>query len=174
MIYEASEEMNSQISLILIEFGGEEFAIDLLSVKEIIKAGQIRRLPKGFDFIEGIYNYRGDIIHIINPKKKLRISENKIYQNEPGVKEHNGSENQFIIIINIAGGYIGFLVDRIINVAHIGASSIEGLSPIIQTNIDVDCMKGIVKFEDRPRIWLNLNKILTRDEKETIQREINQ
>ena len=67
------EQMYSrdQMSIIIFEVAGEQFGIDLLDVKEIIKAGQIRRLPKSLDFVEGIYNYRGDIIHIINLKKKI-------------------------------------------------------------------------------------------------------
>ena len=179
-----------QVSLILIQFGGEEFAIDLLDVKEIIQAGQIRRLPKGLGFIEGIYNYRGDIIHIINPKKKLGIEENRLYKRKQILNEyegpdpnndskdqygpngHNGPKTEFIIIVSLANNYIGFLVDRIINVAHLTADAIEGLSPIVQTNINIDCIKGIVKMKDRPRIWLDLKKILTESEQESIQREL--
>ena len=161
-----------ELSLILIEIGGEEFAIDLLEAKDIIQASQIRRLPRGFEFIEGIYNYRGDIIHIINPKKKLRIGEYKLYESQIDSDEHNGSEKQYIIIVSLANNFIGFLVDRIINVAHVNTDAIEGLSPIIQTNVDMDCIKGIIKFEDRPRVWLNLRKILSESEQNTLQKEL--
>ena len=66
MIQEGRRIDDEQISVIIFRVGNEEFAIDLLDVKEIIQSGQIRRLPKSLDYIEGIYNYRGNIIHIIN------------------------------------------------------------------------------------------------------------
>ena len=65
-------------SVIIFEIGLEEFAIELSSIKEIVKAGQIRKLPKSLDFIDGIYNYRGDIIHILNLEKVLNLHDIKI------------------------------------------------------------------------------------------------
>ncbi len=172
MMQESVFEKSDQLSFIIIEIGGEEFVIDLLEAKEIIQVGQIRRLPKSFDYVEGIYNYRGDIIHIINPKKKLKIEQYKFYKTEAAAEENNGSELSFIIIVSIANKYLGFLVDRIINVAHVASEAIIGLNPIVQTKVNVDFIKGIVKFEDRPRIWLNLKKVLSESEKSLIKSEI--
>ena len=194
------------ISIIVFEVGNEEFAIDLLDVKEIIQAGQIRRLPKSFGYVEGIYNYRGDIIHIINLEKKLSLKEYRLYKsikklpketeklketkeadstekkenNEETEKTYeiiktdksNGdSSKQFIIIVNLESGTIGFFVDRIQNVAHIDIKNIIGLSPIFQTGIDIQYIKGIIKFDDRPRILIDLSKILSEAEQISIQKE---
>jgi purine-binding chemotaxis protein CheW len=155
-----------QFSVILFEVGGEEFAIDLLDVQEIIQTGQIRRLPQSFDFIEGIYNYRGNIIHIINMKKKLKLSDYRIYKKDTG----DNSSQKFIIIVNINETTIGFYVDRIVKVAQIDTNKLIGLSPIFQTSItNVEYVKGIIKFEDRPRIFIDLHKILSESEQLSIQ-----
>ena len=73
MIREQLNNNGNDKSVILFEIGWEQFALDLVDVKEIVQAGQIRKIPKSMDFIEGIYNYRGDIIHIVNLKKKLKL-----------------------------------------------------------------------------------------------------
>ncbi|MFX1395034.1 MAG: chemotaxis protein CheW [Promethearchaeota archaeon] len=184
-----------QLSIIVFEIGWEQFVIELLDAKEIIQSGQIRRLPKSLDFIEGIYNYRGDIIHIINLKKKLNLDkysiyksvrssitsaeENELAENETeenksmeNGSEENGSEKNFIIIVNINNKNIGFFVDRIINVAQISAKKVEALSPIFQTSIGIEYIKGIVKFEDRPRILIDLGKVLSEAEQYSIQKEV--
>lgn len=203
-----------QISIIVFEVGDEEFAIDLLDVKEIIQAGQIRYLPKSFDFVEGIYNYRGDIIHIINLEKKLKLKEYILYKKSTEklkelekTQESNDSEKEvekekieeksekteidkenyeiiktektngdsrrkFIIIVNIEAGTIGFFVDRIHNVSHININKIVGLSPIFQTGISAEYIKGIIKFDDRPRILIDLGKILSETEQISIQKEL--
>ncbi|MBD3194739.1 MAG: chemotaxis protein CheW [Candidatus Lokiarchaeota archaeon] len=166
-----------QISVIIFQVGWEEFSIDLLDVKEIIKTGQIRRLPKSLDFIEGIYNYRGDIIHIINLKRKLNLNDYKIYRNDGttnNINDDDDDSKNFIIIVNINDNNIGFYVDRIIKVERVNQKQLIGLSPILQTGIsDVEYIKGIVKFKDRPRIFIDLRKILSEVEQISIQQNQN-
>lgn len=193
------EDDGNQLSIIIFEIGWEQFAIELLDVKEIIQSGQIRRLPKSLDFIEGIYNYRGDIIHIINLKKKLNLDSYQIYKAAKIITEvseeteetensrlegaselngngnnggNNGDKRDFIIIVNVNDKNVGFFVDRIINVAQIPAKNLEGLSPIFQTSIGIEYIKGVIKFEDRPRILIDLSKVLSEAELITIQKEI--
>jgi len=160
-----------QFSVILFKVGGEEFALDLLDVKEIIQTGQIRRLPQSYDFIEGIYNYRGNIIHIINMKKKLRLSDYKIYRENGGEEE---TSQKFIIIVNINETNIGFYVDLIVKVDQVSTDRLVGLSPIFQTTMDhIDYIKGIIQFEDRPRIFIDLQKVLSEAEQLSIQHNQN-
>ena len=175
------EQMYSrdQMSIIIFEVAGEQFGIDLLDVKEIIQAGQIRRLPKSLDFVEGIYNYRGDIIHIINLKKKLNLNEYGLYKLKKSLinetDENNDDSNKltqkFIIIVNINNNNIGFYVDQIINVSNISSEEIIGLSPIFQTSIGIEYINGIIKFKDKPRILIDLSKILSEAEQLSIQQE---
>lgn len=166
------EVKKDQYSLILVEIAGEEFAVDLLEVKEIIKAGQIRRLPKSFEFVDGIYNYRGDIIHVVNLNKKLNLGKKNLFKTKINESENKGSNNNFIIIVQIEEMILGFFVDSIMNVAHVQAKDVVGLSPIIQTNVNAKCINGVIKFEDRPRVWLNLKNILTDSEKSSIQKDL--
>jgi len=195
MIREDFSNDGNQLSIIIFEIGWEQFAIELLDAKEIIQSGQIRRLPKSLDFIEGIYNYRGDIIHIINLKKKLNLDSYQIYKvakvdtevseeakdtensglegaSELNGNGNNGDKRDFIIIVNVNDKNVGFFVDRIINVAQIPVKNLEGLSPIFQTSIGIEYIKGVLKFEDRPRILIDLSKVLSEAELLTIKKEI--
>jgi len=168
-------------SVIIFKIGWEEFAIELLDVKEIIQAGQIRRLPKSLDFIEGIYNYRGDIIYIINLKKKLNLDQYLLYKSkvaqdeekdEKDDDENSESTQKFIVIVNVNNKNIGFIVDRIMNVAYVNEKNLENMSPIFQTSLELSYIKNIIKFEDRPRILIDLGKVLSEAEQIIIQKEI--
>jgi len=55
MTQELIENNGNLKSFIIFQIGWEQFAIDFLDVKEIIRAGQIRKLPKSLDFVDGIY-----------------------------------------------------------------------------------------------------------------------
>ncbi|MBD3215801.1 MAG: hypothetical protein GF311_24540 [Candidatus Lokiarchaeota archaeon] len=180
------------VSIIVFEVGWEQFAIDLLDVKEIIKAGQIRRLPKSLDFIDGIYNYRGEIIHVINLRKKLDLDEYRLYKTKSELlaqkeredkkkpkaptqtqtKEDSDAKNKYIIIVNVNNRNIGFYVDKIYNVSQIKTEDIVDLGGIFQTSISIEYIKGIIKFEDRPRILMDLSKILTETEQLMIKKEL--
>jgi len=165
--YYAQED---KLSVILFETEGEQFAININDTKEIIVAGQIRKLPQSYDFIDGIYNYRGEIIHIVNLSKKLNLNEYKMYNFNKN-EENYSSEKKYIIIVSVKNVNTGFLVDRILDIANIDINLIEGLSPIFQTSVGIEYIKGIIKFKDRPRILLDLSKILSEVEQTIIDKE---
>ncbi|MHA1987782.1 MAG: chemotaxis protein CheW [Promethearchaeota archaeon] len=162
-----------QISVLTFQIGWEEFVIDLLDVKEIIQAGQIRKLPKSIDYIDGIYNYRGEIIHVINLKKKLELDQYLLYKEEySSFEQESNNTKKFIIILKVDSDLIGFYVDQIISIDHILPEEIIGLSPIFQTSVAIEFINGIINFEDRPRVLLDLTKIFNEVEKFRVQKDL--
>ena len=162
-----------QISVLTFKIGWEEFVIDLLDVKEIIQAGQIRKLPKSIDYIDGIYNYRGEIIHVINLKKKLQLDQYLLYKEKySSFEQESSSTKKFIIILKVDNDLIGFYVDQIISIDHILPEEIIGLSPIFQTSVAIEFINGIINFEDRPRVLLDLTKIFNEVEKFRVQKDL--
>ncbi|MFW9895825.1 MAG: chemotaxis protein CheW [Candidatus Thorarchaeota archaeon] len=161
-----------QISILTFKIGWEEFVIDLLDVKEIIQAGQIRKLPKSIDYIDGIYNYRGEIIHVINLKKKLDLDQYLLYEKRSSFDLDLNTTKRFIIILKLDNDLIGFYVDQIISIDHILPDEIVGLSPIFQTSVAIEFIKGIINFEDRPRVMLDLGKIFSEVEKFRTQQDL--
>ena len=159
-----------KLSVILFETESEQFAINIYDTKEIILAGQIRKLPQSYDFIDGIYNYRGEIIHIVNLSKKLNLNQYKIY-NSKKTEEKYSSEKKYIIIVSVNNVNTGFLVDRILDIANVDIDLVESLSPIFQTSVGIEYIKGIIKFKDRPRILLDLSRILTEVEQTIMEKD---
>lgn len=174
MSYKQEYEGKDQISILSFKVGWEEFVVDLYDVKEILQAGQIRKLPKSLDYIDGIYNYRGEIIHIVNLKKKLNLDEYVLYRSKYEAHEEDSvTTKKFIIILRCDNDLVGFYVDQIISIDHVDPSEIVGLSPIFQTSVAMEFIKGIIKFEDRPRIILDLSKIFSEVEKFRIQQDLS-
>ena len=174
MSYKQEYEGKDQVSILSFQVGWEEFVVDLYDVKEILQAGQIRKLPKALNYIDGIYNYRGEIIHVVNLKKKLNLDEYVLYHSK--YEEHEKDSNtgkKFIIILKVDNDLVGFYVDQIISIDHVDPAKIVGLSPIFQTSVAMEFIKGIIKFEDRPRIILDLNKIFNEVEKFRIQQDLS-
>ena len=175
MIQDQEYKNSNQVSILIFQIGWEQFVIDLVDVKEIIQAGQIRKLPKSLEYIDGIYNYRGEIIHIVNLKKKLQLNEYMLYRSKNSSKEEENYSNtkKYIIILKVDNTLVGFYVDRIINIDHIDVNEITELSPIFQTSVAMNYIKGVIKFNERPRIMLDLGKILIEVEEFKIQQNLS-
>ncbi len=173
MVQKQEYEEMDQISILSFKIGWEEFVIDLFDVKEIIQAGLIRKLPKSLDFIDGIYNYRGEIIHIINLSKKLNLNRYVLYSKNSSFEKESVTAKKFIIILKLDNNLVGFYVDQIISIDHIDPAEIVGLSPIFQTSVAMDNIKGIVNFEGRPRVMLDLGKIFSEVEQYRIQQDLS-
>src|SRR2546430_17660878 len=59
---------------VVFKLGGNEFAVAIEQVQEILVLGPIARVPKTPGFIEGIINVRGKIIPVLNLRKRLEIA----------------------------------------------------------------------------------------------------
>jgi len=172
MIQDQEYKNIDQVSILIFQIGWEQFVINLIDVKEIIQAGQIRKLPKSLEYIDGIYNYRGEIIHIVNLKKKLQLNEYMLYRSKKSSKEEEenySNTKKYIIILKVDNNLVGFYVDRIINIDHIGVNEITELSPIFQTSVAMNYIKGVINFKERPRIMLDLGRILVEVEEFKVQ-----
>jgi chemotaxis signal transduction protein len=107
--------------------------------------------------------------------KKLELHKYRSYNSKEEEKEgeEDQSDEKYLVIVNINNVNTGLLVDRIINISHIKNNELVGLSPIFETSISMEFIEGIIKFADRPRILLNVDKILTEAEQVKIQKELS-
>src|SRR5574344_1018477 len=100
-----NKEKNSVIDYKMVTFSlaGKDYAIDIMKVKEIAKAGCFTYVPNALPFVLGVYNLRGDIIPIID----LRL-----FFNSP-VPEHDENYLENMLIVTVGEQTFGVVVDAI-------------------------------------------------------------
>src|SRR5436190_722731 len=54
---------------------GEEYAVDVRMVQEIIRVTEITQVPRAPAFIKGVINLRGRIIPVVDLKRKLGLGD---------------------------------------------------------------------------------------------------
>ena len=106
--------------MVTFSLAGKDYAIDIMQVKEIAKAGRFTYVPNTSPFVLGVYNLRGDIIPIID----LRI----FFNIPTKAREEDALEN--MIIIHIGEQTFGIVVDVIDKVVGISKNSIQPPHPI--------------------------------------------
>ena len=62
---------SDQLQLVSFELGGEEFAVDILSVQEINRMMPLTRVPQSPSDVEGVINLRGKIIPVVDLRKRF-------------------------------------------------------------------------------------------------------
>lgn len=142
---------------VIFKLGDEKYGVDIMKVKEISEFKESTKVPNAPYFVDGIINLRGEIIPIINLKKRFKIK---------GVQEINSDTR--IIVININDKNIGFIVDEASEVLRINEDDIEQ-APEIIAGVDRQYINGVGKLENTIVILLDLEKILTDEEKEKLE-----
>jgi purine-binding chemotaxis protein CheW len=134
------------LQLVTFLIGNEEYAVDILYVQEINRMSQITKVPNAPNFVEGVINLRGRVIPVIDFRTKLGIPR-KVH--EAGTR---------IIVIEVLGNVLGFIVDAVKEVLRI-PSNITEAPPQLVSGIDSEYIKSVGKLDDRLIILIDLDKI---------------
>lgn len=153
------EELQERLSVIdfkMVTFSlaNKDYAIDIMQVKEIAKAGNFTYVPNTSPFVLGVYNLRGDIIPVID----LRI-----FFNIP-VKSRQKNQIESMVIITVKEQTYGVVVDFIDKVVGVSSSSIQPPHPIFG-DINIKYIHGVVENSGRLYILLDVNKIFASNSK---------
>lgn len=148
-----TEERSERVAVIdykMVTFSlaGKDYAIDIMQVKEIAKAGRFTYVPNTSPFVMGVYNLRGDIIPIID----LRI----FFNIPTKVREADALES--MIISSVEDQTFGIVVDAIDKVVGISKSSIQPPHPLFG-DINIKYIQGIVENQGRLYILLDAGRI---------------
>jgi purine-binding chemotaxis protein CheW len=145
-------DSNELLQLVSFKIGNEEFGINILIVQEIIKTVQITKIPNSPSFVEGIINLRGKVIPVIDLRVRLNLEK------KPQDKDTR------IIVLEINSKTIGFIVDEVNEVLRIPKSITEP-PPEMVTGLNSEFITAIGKLDDRLITLIDLEKILSTDEK---------
>jgi purine-binding chemotaxis protein CheW len=131
-----------------IEFslGKEDYAIPLLMVREVISVPDTTPIPKSPSHFLGIMNLRGQIISVVDLRKKLKIE----------VKQNT---EEAVIIVDIGGLNIGVVVDSINKVLAFSSEDVSEM-PEVESQINTQYIYGVYKKEHSLTVLLDIAKVL--------------
>ena len=79
--------------------GGREYGLDAMAVREVMKRGEIRRVPHSAGYVAGITNFRGRVISVVDLERLLG--------------RECSSEHAHLVVVETGGEPIGLLVDSV-------------------------------------------------------------
>ncbi len=138
--------------LVVFDLGEEVYGIDISRVQEIIRMQSITQVPGAPSFVEGVINLRGKIIPVVDLHRRF------------GLPPADSTKASRIVVVETDGHTIGMVVDAVSEVLRIPGDCIEPPSPIV-AGVDSEYLRGIAKLEGRLVILLQLDKVLTSEQK---------
>lgn len=145
-------DSSDEEQMVVFKLADEQYGIRITQVQEINRLSQISKVPRAPRFVEGVVNLRGDVIPVIDLRKRFDI--------EP--KEYN--EFSRIIVSDINKKKIGIIVDEVLEVLRISARLLEEAPDILQGNNIQNYMDGIANLGSRMIMLLDLENILVEKE----------
>lgn len=135
--------------------GKESYGIEIRHVTEIIVLQEITLVPDLPEFIIGVVNLRGNIISVMDMRKRFRME----------TKEYD--DRTCIVVVNINGFAIGLLVDTVNEVLNIPEEQVDP-PPKTHSGAGSSYIMGMGKIGDQVKILLNMEKILEEEELEQV------
>ena len=135
--------------------GSEMFAVETLSVKEIIEYGQLTEVPMMPAFIRGVINLRGAVVPVIDLAVRF------------GRQPREVTKRTCIVIVELIENDqkhdLGVMVDAVSEVLEIAAADIEP-PPSFGAKIRTDFISGMGKVGGKFVIILDVARVLSVEE----------
>ena len=151
-----------EVQVVAFRLENAEYGIEIGQVREIINLSEITPLPQANQTIEGVINLRGEIIPIINLKKRLNLA-NDTYPSEARV-----------IVVESEKQLLGLKVDEAVEVLHLNKEAVQTLGDIFPQAEKRNLIVGVGKLEDRLIVLLDLARVLDHQEIQEIQKDIEE
>lgn len=164
MASEIHKDSFAERQLVTFLLGDDEFGVDIMDVKEIIRVPNITKVPNAPNFVEGACNLRGNVLPIVNGRLCFNLDN------------RNQDENSRVLVIDVEGIATGVIVDKVSEVIRVRISDIEE-PPQIVKNVNADYIDGVVKLENGNRLIMLLDivkalKLSNTGKKSTLDNEI--
>ena len=124
----------------------EKYGVDVSSVQEVLKEVDITPVPGAPYIILGIINLRGNVVTVVDPRRKFNLPESTI------------TEQSRIVVVEACDQEVGLLVDKVSEVVILNNKEIEN-SPNVGANEASNCFQGVCNRSEEMLILVDLNKM---------------
>jgi purine-binding chemotaxis protein CheW len=135
------------VELLGFMLSDEEYALDILEIKEIIRPQAVTSVPRTPEYLKGIITLRGVIVPLFDLRRRL------------GLKESVEGPGTRIVVVYQGEEFAGLVVDSITQVMGVKVDGIEPPPPTIGT-VEAEFIKGVTRHQERLVILLNLSRVL--------------
>ncbi|MEN8169101.1 MAG: chemotaxis protein CheW [Pseudomonadota bacterium] len=153
--FDRTEENEDEGMLQLVGFNiaTEQFGVDILMVQEIIRSAKVTAVPNSPEFVEGVINLRGNIIPVVDLRKRLYL-----------YNDASETKRSWVLILNISDRVVGFIVDEVTHVIKVPEDSVQPPPDIVISGLESQYIQGVCEMDNALLVILNFSRVLFSDE----------
>ncbi len=129
----------------------EKYGINVMQVQEVLRMTEIAPVPGAPDYVLGIINLRGNVVTVIDTRKRF------------GLPEQEADDATRIVIIEAENQVVGIVVDSVAEVVDLRASDIE-TAPNVGNDESSKYIQGVTSRGEQLLILVDVNKLLSEEE----------
>ncbi|MBR9824531.1 MAG: purine-binding chemotaxis protein CheW [Alphaproteobacteria bacterium] len=127
--------------------GAEQYAVDIMSVREIKGWTDVTSLPNQPEYVRGVLNLRGAVLPIVDLQCRL------------GAGLTETTPRHVIVIVALSNRQVGMLVDAVSDILDVADDKIQ---PVPETNgrEDARVLSGFLTDQEQMVAMLDLERLL--------------
>ena len=142
-----AQSPSPELHLVTFALDREEFGIPIQQVREIIRVGEITRVPQALPHVRGVTNLRGRVLAVVEIRTRMGLPAAEI------------TPRSRVVVVGVHDRILGILVDGVSQVVKVPAETVapapeEVLSP------GTDYITGVARWNSRLIMLLDLEKVL--------------
>lgn len=147
----------TDLQLVCFKMGGEDFALGIMRVREIVRPLKVVRVPRAPSFVEGVVNLRGQILPVIDLRRRL------------GLPHENDERRTRFLVVALADSVVLFVVDEVNEVIHASRDAVLP-APALVRGVDARYLLGALPIGERLVMLLHPERVLTSAETDELRR----
>lgn len=147
-IREANSAVQDSLQYLTFAMNGEEYGVDIMTVREIKGWTEATRLPNAPAYVRGVINLRGLIIPIFDLRARFLGTATQ------------ADASHVVIILAVGERNIGLLVDAVSDILTVTAADVQG-APDINSSVEADFIGGLISLENRMVVLLSVERLFS-------------
>ncbi|MBK8973630.1 MAG: chemotaxis protein CheW [Hahellaceae bacterium] len=129
----------------------ETYGINVMQIQEVLRYTEIAPVPGAPDYVLGIINLRGNVVTVIDTRKRFGLSESEV------------SDHTRIVVIEVDNQVVGILVDSVAEVVYLRQSEVES-APNVGNEESAKFIQGVCNKNGELIILVEFEKLMSEEE----------
>jgi len=142
---------DSSIQCVTFRLDDECYGINVMQIREVLRVADIAPVPGAPDYVLGIINLRGNVVTVIDTRKRL------------GLMPRDVDDSSRIVIIETDNQVVGIRVDSVAEVVDLRMADVES-APNVGNDDSSKYIQGVASRDGELLILVDLNRLLTDEE----------
>lgn len=138
------------VRMAAFKVGDEEYVVDIMRVREIIRPMPVTPVRMGPKFVEGVINLRGSIVPLVDMRRRFDL------QAAPHAQRK-------IIVMSVDARVVGMMVDSVTEVVRVLRSEIRP-APELFSDVQAPFFMGICEYRGRTLVLLNVRNVVASED----------